>query len=81
MKCKNFCELVSEYIDQELDEELQGLFEEHLLKCEKCTSLLNTMRKTIYFSKQVYKIEKVPTKIVTRIYSEIHIIYEKKSKK
>ncbi|MCK9265854.1 anti-sigma factor [bacterium] len=81
MKCKNFCKLISEYIDGELDAKQKDLAEKHLLECPNCMSLLETMKKTIYYSKKIYKVEEVPGEIIKNIYVEIQVIYEKKYKK
>ncbi len=68
-------------MDNELEDELRSLMREHFLVCRKCMSLLNTMEKTICFSREMNKAEKVPSKVISRVCYEIHVRYEKKEKK
>mgnify|MGYP000883094243 CR=1 FL=1 len=80
MKCEKIYQRISEYIDNEIDEELRDIMEQHLLVCHRCKTLLNTIEETIRCSRQLYKGKKVPIKAINKVYYEIHIRYEKKKK-
>lgn len=45
--CHNLLGSLSEYIDGTLREELCAALEHHLLDCEKCQVVVNTLRKTV----------------------------------
>ena len=47
MKCDEMIRLLSEYIDQELDEELREEARCHLAECDNCRVVLDTTQKTI----------------------------------
>lgn len=46
-KCGEFFAVLSEYIDDELNEELCRKIESHLVDCECCNTCLATLEKTI----------------------------------
>jgi ABC-type nitrate/sulfonate/bicarbonate transport system ATPase subunit len=81
MKCKEICRLISDYLDNELDRDLHEEISRHLTECEKCTVFLHTMEETLFFSREIYKIEKVPARVIKKVYYEIRIKYEKKQGK
>ena len=45
MTCKDLVDLLSEYVDGELDPATARQLEEHLRGCVECTAFLNTFRK------------------------------------
>ncbi|HVA72840.1 MAG TPA: anti-sigma factor [Candidatus Limnocylindrales bacterium] len=47
MKCRNVVEELSDYLDGELDLNLQQSLEVHLEHCEDCHLLVDTTKKTI----------------------------------
>ncbi|MBN2223695.1 MAG: zf-HC2 domain-containing protein [Deltaproteobacteria bacterium] len=51
--CKRIFEKLSEYIDQELDQEECLVFEEHIRNCRPCLEFLETLHSTIKLSKQL----------------------------
>jgi predicted anti-sigma-YlaC factor YlaD len=53
MDCKKIFEKLSEYIDQELDQEECLVFEEHIRNCRPCLEFLETLHSTIKLSKQL----------------------------
>ncbi len=46
MTCKDLVDLLSEYVDGELDRATARRLEQHLRGCVECTAFLNTFRKT-----------------------------------
>jgi predicted anti-sigma-YlaC factor YlaD len=47
MDCQNLVELVTEYLEGALDEDLRAAVEAHLAECEGCSNYLEQMRTTI----------------------------------
>jgi len=77
MKCKDIEKLISEYIDGELEKPINDLIKEHIKICEKCLSLFESLEKTIFLSKKIYKKKSVPKVISKRIYHQIEIKFKK----
>jgi anti-sigma factor RsiW len=53
MTCKELVELVTEYLEGTLPEEVRLQLESHLLGCEGCTHYLEQMRQTIFLTGQL----------------------------
>ena len=47
MKCEQFVELVTEYLDDAMDSETRQRFEEHLILCPGCVTYLDQIRETV----------------------------------
>jgi len=77
MDCREIIKLLSDYIDREIEENKREILEEHFKICKKCESILNTIEKTIFISKKIYKKEKVPKKVEKTLYYQIRIRYKK----
>ncbi|MCM8772687.1 MAG: zf-HC2 domain-containing protein [Candidatus Omnitrophica bacterium] len=77
MNCKKVIKLISDYIDKEIEETQREIVEEHLKICRRCLSILNTIEKTIFLSKTLYKRKKVPKRIEKTLYYQIRIRYKK----
>ncbi len=77
MDCEELVSLISGYMDDDIDELMKNMLEEHLRTCEKCTALLHTMEKTVCFSRETNRRRKVPEKLVRKVYYEIRIRYKK----
>lgn len=75
--CEDILELLSGYIDDEIDSVMKQLLEQHFKKCEQCLSLLHSLEKTIALSKEAHRRRTVPKKVVNRIYYEIRIRYKR----
>ena len=53
MKCEELVQDLSDYIDQNLDDELVAEAQEHLATCDNCRVVLDTTQQTIFlFRKQ-----------------------------
>lgn len=52
MKCEELVTYLSEYIDQNLDDELRADAQEHLASCHNCRVVLDTTQKTIFIYRQ-----------------------------
>ncbi|MCM8829685.1 MAG: zf-HC2 domain-containing protein [Candidatus Omnitrophica bacterium] len=75
--CEEIFEVLSGYIDREIDTFMREILEEHLKECERCFSLLHTLEKTIAISRQANRRKRVPRKVINRIYYEIRIRYQR----
>ena len=53
MTCKELVELVTDYLDGTLPEEVRKQMEQHLSGCDGCTHYLEQMRQTIRLTGQV----------------------------
>lgn len=52
MKCEELLEYLSDYIDQNLDEELTAEAQEHLATCHNCRVVLDTTQQTIFLFRE-----------------------------
>jgi predicted anti-sigma-YlaC factor YlaD len=52
MKCEELLQYLSDYIDQELDEELTAEAQEHLATCHNCRVMLDTTQQTIFLFRE-----------------------------
>ena len=47
MSCKQFVEIVTDYLERQLDDARRAWTEEHLAECDACRTYLDQMRHTI----------------------------------
>ncbi|MCB9420086.1 MAG: zf-HC2 domain-containing protein [Ardenticatenaceae bacterium] len=52
MKCEELVQYLSDYIDQDLDEELVAEAQEHLATCHNCRVVLDTTQQTIFLFRE-----------------------------
>ncbi|MCA9919171.1 MAG: zf-HC2 domain-containing protein [Anaerolineales bacterium] len=52
MKCEELLQYLSDYIDQELDEELISEAQEHLATCHNCRVVLDSTQQTIFLFRE-----------------------------
>lgn len=52
MKCEELLKYLSDYIDQDLEEELTIGAQEHLATCQNCRVVLDTTKQTIFLFRQ-----------------------------
>ncbi|MGC9158738.1 MAG: anti-sigma factor family protein [Terracidiphilus sp.] len=50
VSCKKLAQNLSAYIEGDVDHELRGEIERHLLHCRRCSVLLDSVRKVILIS-------------------------------
>jgi len=79
MKCEECLELLSLYLDKELDQKSLNALKEHLALCKNCMAVFHTLEKTISLSFNYYKknYHKVPRKVSSQVFYEIRIRYKK----
>lgn len=52
MNCNELLQYLSDYIDQNLDEELTAEAQEHLATCQNCRVVLDTTQQTIFLFRE-----------------------------
>lgn len=52
MTCEELLQYLSDYIDQDLDEELMNSARRHLATCQNCKVVLDTTQKTIFLFRE-----------------------------
>ena len=70
MKCKDFLNELTDYLDDTLSEGTKAELDEHLHWCHECHVLLNTTKKTIeiYRDNQIYEL---PENLRSRLHQAI----------
>ena len=70
MKCKDFLNELTDYLDGALSENTKAELDEHLHWCHECHVLLNTTKKTIeiYRDNQIYEL---PENLRSRLHQAI----------
>ena len=70
MKCKDFLNELTDYLDGALSEGTKAELDEHLHWCHECHVLLNTTKKTIeiYRDNQIYEL---PENLRSRLHQAI----------
>lgn len=79
MDCFELFEILSEYLDRELDPVISEDLVRHIEICSKCFALYRTMEKTIKLSRDYYdKTNKpVPKKVSKNVFYHLEIHYRK----
>ena len=55
MNCRELFEHLSDYVDQELDEELNAAAQEHLGRCQRCRAAVETTQRIITLCGEAYQ--------------------------
>lgn len=70
LTCEDLVNHLSDYLDNELDEQLSRAAQEHLQTCENCQVVLDTTRQTILLYKQNSIIE-LPSSRRNQLFKQI----------
>jgi len=75
MKCCDFGELISEYLDDEIADALLARLEAHFRDCAHCAACYRTMRKTLVLSREYYRTRyrAVPRRVSERVFFQLRI--------
>lgn len=73
LKCHQFLNSLSAYVDGELDEELCTDLERHLQECDNCRVILDTLKKTLYLYRVNTDAEVVPVDVRERLYERLKL--------
>jgi predicted anti-sigma-YlaC factor YlaD len=77
MTCEELLTYLSDYIDQNLDEELSAEAQEHLATCQNCRVVLNTTQQTIFLYRKQGE-RKIPAARRQRLFSQLQDAFLKK---
>jgi len=72
-ECKNLLASLSDYVDGELGEALCSEIEKHLLDCENCQVVVNTLRKTVDLYRSSDESTQVPASVMQRLYVRLNL--------
>ncbi|MCA9921587.1 MAG: zf-HC2 domain-containing protein [Anaerolineales bacterium] len=70
MKCEELVRYLSEYIDQNLDDELTQEAQAHLATCENCRVVLDTTQQTIFLFREQGK-RTIPAQRRQRLFDQL----------
>jgi anti-sigma factor (TIGR02949 family) len=71
--CRHLLESLSDYIDGDLGDELCTELERHLVGCEDCQIVIDTLRKTITLYRETAAPPAVPVDVRERLYKRLHL--------
>ena len=69
MYCHQIVELLSAYLDEDLDKETMSHMDAHLSDCMPCVFYVDTFRRMIAASGQIPTIETIPPELRDRLHS------------
>ncbi|MEJ2486286.1 MAG: zf-HC2 domain-containing protein [Anaerolineales bacterium] len=70
MECNELVQYLSDYIDQNLEEDLVEAAKEHLATCENCRVVLDTTQKTIFLYREQGK-RTIPAERRQRLFDQL----------
>jgi predicted anti-sigma-YlaC factor YlaD len=70
MKCEQLLQYLSDYIDQNLDEELTAVAQDHLATCQNCRVVLDSTQQTIFLFREQGK-RTIPAKSRKRLFDQL----------
>lgn len=71
--CSGLVSAISDYVDGNLSEELCHELEKHLLDCEDCKIVVNTLKKTIDIVKEENIEAKMPDEVRHRLFYRLNL--------
>ncbi len=77
--CGGLVSAISDYVDGSLSEELCHELEKHLLDCEDCKIVVNTLKKTIDIVKEEKDQSKMPEDVRHRLFYRLNLSEFEKS--
>ena len=80
MQCEDLLVYLSDYIDNDLDEELVAVAQQHLATCQNCKVVLNTTEKTIHLYRK-YRTRTIPAQRRGKLFDALQTAFLEKTKK
>ena len=71
--CKELVSTISDYVDGSLSEKLCHELEKHLLDCENCKVVVNTLKKTIDIVQEQKTQDKIPADVKQRLFYRLNL--------
>ena len=78
MKCEELLQYLSDYIDQNLDEELTAEAQEHLATCHNCRVVLDSTQQTIFLFREQGK-QTIPAQRRERLFTQLQTAFLQKA--
>jgi len=79
MNCEELLAYLSDYINDNLDEELVTAAQEHLSTCQNCSIVLDSTQRTIALGKAQQRGQQMSPQRQARLYSQLAAAFEKRS--
>ena len=74
MTCDELVSYLSDYLDQELDEDLTAAAQHHLATCQNCRVVLHTTRRVIQLGQEQYQME-IPPSRRERLFTRLRMAF------
>jgi predicted anti-sigma-YlaC factor YlaD len=74
MTCDELVSYLSDYLDQDLDEELTAAAQHHLATCQNCRVVLHTTRRVIQLGQAQYQVG-IPPARRARLLTRLRLAY------
>lgn len=71
--CQDLLSSLGEYIDGEASQELCAQIEQHMKGCQRCTVVVNTLRKTVELYRESAGETTLPVDVRQRLYAKLAI--------
>jgi anti-sigma factor (TIGR02949 family) len=71
--CRDFLDLLSDYVDGDLQEDLCADIEQHMRDCENCRIVIDTLRKTVYLYRSTSELTSVPVNVRQRLFHRLDL--------
>ncbi|MCL4878229.1 MAG: zf-HC2 domain-containing protein [Anaerolineae bacterium] len=78
MDCETLLTYLSDYIDQELNDDLTAEAQEHLSTCHNCRVVLDSTQQTIFLYRQQGQ-RKIPAERRQKLFSQLEEAFSKKT--
>ncbi len=75
LTCEELVQYLSDYIDQELDEDLSQAAREHLSTCHNCRVVLNSTQKLILLYQDAAQARVIPAKRQKKLHDELAALF------
>ena len=79
MTCEELIGYLSDYIDQNLDEDLMAAAREHLSTCHNCSVVLDSTQKTILLYREHGQRQRIPAERGSALYERIRAAFDAKN--
>jgi anti-sigma factor RsiW len=72
-QCRDYIAKISDYVDGELSPELCASLERHMLQCENCRIVVDTLRKTIELYQVTSSEDVLPDPVHDRLFARLNL--------
>jgi len=71
--CRTLLSSLSEYVDGELSEEFCQEIERHMVDCEDCQIVINTLQKTVHLYHKTTEQTEIPSDVRARLFKRLDL--------